>query len=77
MQKPVEECRGKCAVVVEDRWPVFVDAVGGDDDGAALIPFADDLEEEIGAVFVDRQIPELVDQEQTRLEILVLAPTEI
>jgi hypothetical protein len=45
-------------------------AVGCEEDSAALVPFADDLEERIGAVLVDGQIAEFVDNEQARLELL-------
>lgn len=36
-----------------------------------LVAFADDLEKQIGAMLVDRQIAEFVDDQKARLEILV------
>ena len=45
MQQTVEECRGEGAVVVEDLGPVFERSVRADDDGAAFVALADDLEE--------------------------------
>jgi hypothetical protein len=37
----------------------------------ALVALADDLEEQVGAVFVDRQIAELVDNKQAGLEVAI------
>jgi hypothetical protein len=64
VEEPVEDCGSEDAVVVEDLRPVFERAVGGDDDGSPLIALGDDLKEEIGAVFVDGQISELIEEEQ-------------
>ena len=44
MQKPVKDCRGEGAVVVEDFRPVFKGAVGSNNQSALLIAEADDLE---------------------------------
>ena len=71
MQQPVQECGGEGAVVVEDFRPVFVGTVRGDDDGAALVACADDLEEKIGAVFVDGKVAQFIDDQDRRLQILV------
>ena len=60
MQDAIQDCGGQGAVVVEDRRPVLEDIVGGQDDGAAFVSLADDLEEKIGAVLVDGQIPEFI-----------------
>ncbi len=49
VQEPVQHGAGQGAVVVEDFGPVFVGLVGGQDDGAALVALADDLEEQVGA----------------------------
>ena len=61
MQQAIEQCRGEDGVLVEDVGPVFVDAIGGDQGGAALVPVADDLEQTIGAELVDGEISEFVD----------------
>ena len=45
------------------KMSVFEGFVGGDDGGAALIAVAEDLKEQVGAEFVDGQVPELIDQE--------------
>jgi len=41
--------------------------VAGDDDRAALVTARDQLEEQVGALAIDRQIADLVDQEKLRL----------
>ena len=53
---------------------MLVDLVGGEDDGATFVALADDLEEQVGAVFVDGQVAELVDQQDSGLEILAQFP---
>jgi hypothetical protein len=69
MEDAVEDGGGEGAVVVEDLRPVFVGAVGGDDHGGALVTLADDLEQQVGAVLVDGQVAEFVDDEKGGLEI--------
>ena len=71
VQEAVEECGGQRAVVIEDLRPLFEHAIGGDDDGAALIALADDLEQQVCAGLVDRQIAQFVQDEERRLEIAV------
>jgi len=44
---------------------------GGDDEGAAFIALADDLEEEVGAGLVERQIADLVQNQNRRRQIAV------
>src|SRR5665648_730374 len=64
VEESVEDGRGEGAVVVEDGRPVFEGLIGGQDDGPAFVALADDLEEQVGAAFVDGQIPQFVaDQE--------------
>jgi len=55
---------GRHGVVEEDLPPVFEGLVGGQDHGSDLGSFGGDLEEEITALLVERQVPELVDDEQ-------------
>jgi hypothetical protein len=69
MQEAIEQGGGERAVVVEDLRPALVDAVGCDDRAAVLIAATDDLEEQIGAGFIDRQIAELVNQYEVALGI--------
>ena len=54
MEQAIEERGGEGAVVVEDLRPVLIGAICSEDDGTPLIALADDLEEQIGAMFVDR-----------------------
>jgi len=56
MQESVEHGAGQGAVVVEDFGPVFIGLVGRQQDGALLVALADDLKEQVGADFVDRQV---------------------
>jgi len=44
VEQAIEQRAGEHAVAVEDARPVFVDAVGGDQGGAALVAVAQDLE---------------------------------
>ena len=60
MQKPVEGCRGKGAIVVEDFRPVFKGAIGSNKQSALLIAEADDLEQEVCSCLVNRQEAKLV-----------------
>ena len=47
--------------MVEDLRPVFEYAICGDRDGAAFVSLADDLEQQVGADFVDGEIAEFVE----------------
>ena len=60
MEEPIEQRGGEGAVIVKDLGPFFKSAIGGNDKRAAFIAPADDLEKQIGAVFIDRQIAEFV-----------------
>ncbi len=71
VEEAIEYSGSDSGVVVEDFRPVFEDAIGGEENGAAFIAVADDLEQEVGAGFVERQIAELIDQEQIGLEVFV------
>ena len=70
VEEAVEDGGGDGAVVVEDGGPVFEGLVGGQDDGAAFVALADDLEEQVGAVLVDGQIAEFVEDEQCRAQVV-------
>ena len=71
MQDTVEDCGGQRAVVVEDLGPMLVDAIGGDHDRRAFVALADDLEQQVCAVLVDRQVTELVDNQYGWLQVAV------
>ena len=61
MKKPVENGGGHSGIVIEDRGPLFERFISGQTDGSTFIASADDLEKQIGASFVDRHIPELIE----------------
>ena len=61
VQESVEDGGGQGGVAIEDLRPLLEHAVGGDRDGAALVAVADDLEQQVGAGFVDGQVSEFVD----------------
>ena len=53
--------------VAEDVAPGAEALIAGQDDRAPLVAARDQLEEEIGAVAVDRDVADLVDDQQLRL----------
>ena len=61
--------------VAEDLPPAPEALVAGQEQRTPLVAPADELEEEVGAVAVDGQVPDLIDDEQTgdgvELELLV------
>lgn len=63
MEKSVEHGGGESGVVVKDRGPLFVDAIGGEDGRASLVALADDLEQEVGAGFVDGEVADFVENQ--------------
>src|SRR5258708_1633593 len=66
MQQTVEDCAGD-DVIAEDLAPRAEALIAGDDDRATLVTARDQLEEEVGALPVDRQIANLVADQQLRL----------
>jgi len=69
VQKPVEQRGGEYGVVVEDFRPAFERAIGTHQDGATLVALGDDLEQQVGAELVDRQVPDLVHDDERRFQI--------
>ncbi len=49
---------------LEDLRPILEGQVGGDDHASALVAFAEGLKEKISAVLGDRQVPELIDEDE-------------
>ena len=45
VQEAIQDSGGEGAVVVKDFGPIFESAIGRDDEGAAFVALADDLEE--------------------------------
>jgi len=66
VKEAIQEGRRQNAVVVEDGGPLLKRLVGGQNNGSAFITGADDLKEQIGPLFVDRQVPDLIEDKQTR-----------
>ena len=66
MEEAVEDGGCECGVVVEDFGPVFVGAIGGDDQSALFVSLADDLEQQVGSGFVDGQKAEFVQDQKGR-----------
>src|SRR6202049_3129257 len=71
VEDAVEDGGGQGAVVVEDLRPVFVSAVGGDHHRCTLVALADDLEQQVCAVLVDRKVTELIDNQHGGLQVAV------
>ncbi|WP_422663742.1 hypothetical protein [Sphingobium sp.] len=63
VQQPVQQ-RGRDDGIAEDLSLFGKAAIGGEDHGALFIACVDELEEEVGAVWGDRQVSDLVDDEQ-------------
>ena len=51
--------------IAEDLAPFGEAAVGGQDHGAAFVPGVDELEEEVAAAGDDRQVADLVDDQES------------
>jgi hypothetical protein len=63
VQQPVEQRRGDHAIA-EHVAPFTEAAVGRQDDRATFIAGIDELEKQVAAIGADRQVPDLVDDEQ-------------
>jgi hypothetical protein len=63
VDEPADEGGGHHGVA-EDLAPLLEAAVGGDGDRAALVAAGDEREEEVGRGSLERQVADLVDDEQ-------------
>ena len=63
VDEPVDQCGGDHGVA-EDLAPRLEAAVGGDDDRAAFVAARDQGEEQVGGLAFQRQVADLVDDEQ-------------
>src|ERR1039458_5417323 len=70
VENAVEYRAGDPGVVIKNLGPAFEGLVGGDDDGAALVALADDLEEQIGAELVERKISKFVNNGELWTDVL-------
>jgi hypothetical protein len=69
VEDAIEDGRREGTVIVEDLWPVLVRPIGSEDRWYPLVALADDLEHEVCAKLVDREVPELVDVEDRRIDV--------
>lgn len=74
MAKLVKDRRGNICVFVEDPGPLLEGLVRCQDDNTPLVSPADDLEEQDGGFLIDRQISELVQNQQHRAQMLLRQP---
>ena len=65
MDQAIQDCGSDVGIVVENRGPLFEGFIGGNADGAVFIATADDLKNQIGAVFVNGHISELINNEES------------
>ena len=66
VQESVDECSGH-DLIAQDLTPVLEPFVGREHGGCALIAPVDELEEEHGAGRADRQVADLVDDQERRV----------
>ena len=66
MQQPIDERSGH-DLVAQDLAPLLEAFIGGQHSGCALIAPVDELEEEHGAGLADRQVADLVDDQERRI----------
>jgi hypothetical protein len=66
VQKPIENRAGD-HVIAEDLAPGAKTLVAGNDDRTSLVATRDQLEEQIGALAIDRQVADLVADQELRL----------
>ncbi len=69
VEQPIQQGCGQGGVVVEDLLPVFVGAIGGEDGGGLLVPGRQHLEEHVGTDLVDRQVADLVEDQDFDLGV--------
>ena len=70
MHQPVDHRGGQGVVHVEDCAPVPEGSVGGDHDRACFVAGGHNLEQQVGAAFVDGQIAQLIEEEKLRVGVL-------
>ena len=56
MEEPIQYRGGDSGIIIEDARPLFVDSIGGDNDGAAFVTCTDDLEKQVSAALIHWQI---------------------
>ena len=63
VQQSIKDGRCQCTVVVKDFWPFFEHTVGSDYRRSIFVALTDNLEQQVRAGFIDREITGFV-QEQ-------------
>ena len=63
VQQPIQQGRRQGAVAAEGLVPLPEIEIAGDDQAAVLVALGDDLEEIVGGALLQRQIPQLVDDQ--------------
>ncbi len=66
VEKTVQQGGGHGGVTSEDTGPVFEGDVGSDDDGAMLVAFGDNLEQELGTSLVEGEVSQLINNQEPR-----------
>ncbi|KAG0184244.1 hypothetical protein DFQ28_011524 [Apophysomyces sp. BC1034] len=69
MEEAVEQRGSQRAVVVEDLGPVLERAIRANDCRAVLMALTDDLKQRVGALFVDGQISQFIDDQDVRFDV--------
>src|SRR6478609_8271417 len=62
LEQPIKECCRHHGIA-EHRPPFTDRAIGGDEHGAALVTSADQLEEQVRGIWLERQVAELVNDQ--------------
>ena len=65
MKQAVEQCGGDDRIA-EDLAPFCKATIGGQDHGPALVARVDELEEQVATTLNDRQVPDLINDEERR-----------
>ena len=72
VQESIEHGRREGGIAAEGVGPLGEGQVGGQDQGTLLVALGDDLEEQIGLLAGERQIADLVDDQEPRGEDVAL-----
>lgn len=75
MGQPIEKCR-RHPFISENLRPVGEIQIRGDPHAGPFVTFREELEEELRRISGERQIPQLVDQDQVELAVLLEEPLQ-
>ena len=68
MEDTVQDGGGEGGIIIEDSGPLFERFIGGNANGTVFVAFADDLEKQIGAGFINGHITEFVKHKELWFE---------